>query len=71
MHLDTRLINRLGHGLRTPRESFEIPKLLGLGRQIGPKSFGAFVVFLADNISTHFGTVHCSGLGSLSMFTIN
>ena len=48
MHLDTRLINRLGHGLRTPRESFEIPKLLGLGRQIGPKSLGAFGVFSAD-----------------------
>ena len=41
---------QLDHGLRTPRESFffENPKLLGLGRQIGPKFFGAFGVFSAD-----------------------
>ena len=37
------------HGLRTTRESFIFlnPKLLGLGRQIGPKFYEAFGVFLA------------------------
>jgi hypothetical protein len=38
------------HGLRTPNEAFfyQIPKLLGLGRQIGQINFGAFGVFSAN-----------------------
>ena len=38
------------HGLRTPNESLfhKNPKLLGLDRQFGQISFGAFWIFSAD-----------------------
>ena len=44
------VLHRLGHGLRTPNEAFFqwYPKLLGLGRQIGPINFVAFEVFSAE-----------------------
>ena len=43
------VLHRLGHGLRTTNEAFFqwYPKLLGLGRQIGPINFMAFGVFSA------------------------
>ena len=44
------------HGLRTPNKAcfHWNPELLGLGRQIGQKNFGAFGVFSAD-LSTNIG----------------
>ena len=36
---------------------YKNPKFLGMGRQIRPINFGAFGVFSAEPISTHFGTV--------------
>jgi hypothetical protein len=42
------------HGLRTPNEAFfiEIPKLLGLGKQIGQINFGALGIFLVKLSAT-------------------
>ena len=46
---------------RTPIESFfsENPRLLGLGRQIGPKNVGAFWVFSAK---LQYSSWHCESL---------
>jgi hypothetical protein len=45
---------------------YQNPKLLGLGRQFGPKIFGGIWCIYGRFISTHFGTV-----STLSMFSIN
>ena len=43
----------------TDRAFFENPKILGLGRQIGPNIFGTFVVFSAE-LSDHILGSMCS-----------
>ena len=57
------------HGLRTPNEAFFHPKakLLGLGRQFGQISFGAFGVLSADLSAP----ILVNTLSLLSMFSIN
>ena len=56
------------HRLWIPNEAFihQNPKLLGLDRQFGQISFGAFVGIFGQFTSTHFGS-----MSPLSMFSIN